>query len=81
MLAHMAGMLHDVKRNKKDHAVEGAAFSREVLRDFPLSEQEQADVCTGYGKAHSQALLGHGPAQILGTGLLIQPSGLFAGAG
>ncbi|MEN8244583.1 MAG: HD domain-containing protein [Thermodesulfobacteriota bacterium] len=46
MLAHMAGMLHDVKRNKKDHAVEGAAFSREVLRDFPLSVQEQEDICT-----------------------------------
>ena len=44
MLAHMAGMLHDVKRNKKDHAVEGAAFSREVLRNFALSDRERNDV-------------------------------------
>ena len=26
MLAHMAGLLHDVKRKEKDHAVEGAVF-------------------------------------------------------
>jgi hypothetical protein len=41
MLAHMAGLLHDVKRKKKDHAVEGAAFSQEVLQDFPLSARER----------------------------------------
>ena len=41
MLAHMAGLLHDVKRKKKDHAVEGAAFSQEVLQDFPLSTRER----------------------------------------
>ena len=46
MLAHMAGMLHDIKRNKKDHAIKGAVFSREVLRDFHLSVQERDDVCT-----------------------------------
>jgi hypothetical protein len=44
MLAHMAGMLHDVKRKEKDHAVAGAVFSREVLQDFPLSAQEQDDI-------------------------------------
>ena len=44
MLAHMAGLLHDVKRKKKDHAIEGAVFSQEVLQDFPLSAQERDDV-------------------------------------
>lgn len=44
MLAHMAGLLHDVKRKKKDHAIAGAAFSREVLQDFPLSDNERDDV-------------------------------------
>ena len=46
MLAHMAGLLHDVKRKQKDHAIAGAAFSREVLQDFPLSNQERDDVST-----------------------------------
>ncbi len=44
MLVHIAGLLHDVKRKEKDHAVEGAAFSQEVLQDFPLSAQERDDV-------------------------------------
>ena len=44
MLAHMAGLLHDVKRKQKDHAVAGEAFSREVLRGFPLSDRERNDV-------------------------------------
>jgi hypothetical protein len=44
MLAHMAGMLHDVKRKEKDHAVAGADFSRKVLGDFALSEQERNDI-------------------------------------
>jgi hypothetical protein len=46
MLAHMAGMLHDVKRKQKDHAIAGAAFSREVLQDFPLSDDERDHVST-----------------------------------
>ena len=45
LLAHMAGLLHDVKRTQKDHAIAGALFSEEVLQDFPLSDQERDDVC------------------------------------
>lgn len=43
-LSHMAGLLHDVKRNQKDHAVAGAAFSRRVLPAFSLSAQEVDDI-------------------------------------
>ena len=40
-IVQCAGLLHDIKRKKKDHAVEGAAFSQEVLQDFPLSARER----------------------------------------
>ena len=43
-LSHMAGLLHDVKRSQKDHAVAGAAFSRRVLTSFSLTVQEVQDV-------------------------------------
>jgi len=43
-LSHMAGLLHDVKRKKKNHAVEGALFSRKILPAFSLSPQEVEDV-------------------------------------
>lgn len=44
MLAHIAGMLHDVKRKEKDHAIAGAAYSRNMLKNFPLSAREREDV-------------------------------------
>jgi len=44
VVAQMAGLLHDIKRKQKNHAVKGAAFSRKVLQDFPLSAKEVDDV-------------------------------------
>ncbi len=43
-LAQIAGLLHDVKRKQKNHAVEGAEFSRRLLQDFTLSAQEVDDI-------------------------------------
>jgi len=43
-IAQVAGLLHDVKRKHRDHAVKGAEFSRQVLQDFPLSVDEVDDV-------------------------------------
>jgi len=45
LLVQSAGLLHDIRRKKKDHAVKGAEFAEKLLRDFPLSSEEVADIC------------------------------------
>jgi hypothetical protein len=45
LLVQCAGLLHDIRRKKKDHAIKGAAFTKKLLQDFPLSSKEVADIC------------------------------------
>ena len=45
ILLQFAGLLHDIKRKKKNHSAEGAAFAREVLKDYPFSPEELDDIC------------------------------------
>ncbi len=45
LLVQCAGLLHDIRRKKKDHAIKGAAFTKKLLQDFPLSSREVADIC------------------------------------
>ena len=45
LLVQSAGLLHDIRRKKKDHAIKGAEFTKKLLRDFPLSSKEVADIC------------------------------------
>ena len=40
-----AGLLHDIKRKKKEHAKRGAACAREILKDYSLAPDEIEDVC------------------------------------
>ena len=40
-----AGLLHDIKRKKKEHAKLGAALAREILKNYPLTTDEIEDVC------------------------------------
>ncbi len=40
-----AGLLHDIKRKKKEHAKLGAVYARKVLGDYPLVPDEIEDVC------------------------------------
>jgi len=44
-IVHCAGLLHDIKRKKKDHAKLGAAHARKILKDYPLASDEIEDVC------------------------------------
>lgn len=44
-LVQSAGLLHDIKRKEKDHAVQGAAFSRDLLKAYPFSALESEDIC------------------------------------
>lgn len=44
-LAHSAGLLHDVMRKKKDHAVEGADYAADFLKPYPFTPDEITDIC------------------------------------
>ena len=44
-LAHTAGLLHDVKRQKKDHSSHAAAHARKVLKKYPFSADEIDRIC------------------------------------
>lgn len=46
LILQCAGLLHDIKRKEKNHSIEGAAFAREVLKDYPFSPEELDDICT-----------------------------------
>jgi HD superfamily phosphohydrolase YqeK len=45
LVVQCAGLLHDIKRKMKDHAIQGANQARKMLSLYPLSEQEIDDVC------------------------------------
>lgn len=41
VLAQLAGLLHDLKRNEKNHAQSGARAAERLLLEFPLSGEER----------------------------------------
>ena len=43
-LAHIAGILHDIKRSSKDHARLGAEEAKTILKEFDLTHTEQEAV-------------------------------------
>jgi hypothetical protein len=44
-IVQCAGLLHDIKRKKKNHARLGAEHARKILKDYPLEQDEIDDVC------------------------------------
>ena len=44
LLAHLSGLLHDIRRAEKNHAERGADEAAAILASFPLSDEECADV-------------------------------------
>lgn len=44
LIVQCAGLLHDIKRKKKEHAKLGAAHAREILKDYPLAPAEIEDI-------------------------------------
>ncbi|MGD2037877.1 MAG: hypothetical protein PVH28_08340 [Desulfobacterales bacterium] len=45
-LVQAAGLLHDIKRKKKDHAYHSAVHAKKLLKKYPFSAQEIKDICT-----------------------------------
>ena len=44
-IVQCAGLLHDIKRKKKDHARLGARYARKILKNYPLEPDEIDDIC------------------------------------
>lgn len=44
-VAQCAGLLHDICRRERDHAVAGADLAARLLRPFPFSPEEREDIC------------------------------------
>lgn len=40
-----AGLLHDIKRKEKEHAIKGAEYAGKLLKDYPFSADETEDIC------------------------------------
>jgi len=40
-----AGLLHDIKRKEKDHAIKGSEYAGEILKDYSFSADEAEDIC------------------------------------
>ena len=51
LLAHLAGLLHDIRRSEKNHAERGAEEAAGILASFPLRDEESAGV-TGAIRNH-----------------------------
>ncbi|GAB6095714.1 hypothetical protein JCM14469_19660 [Desulfatiferula olefinivorans] len=45
LLAQCAGLLHDILRRRKNHALAGADYAAELLPAYPFSPMEIADIC------------------------------------
>ena len=45
ILVQCAGLLHDIKRKKKDHSHRGAQKARQILRQYPLTRADVEDIC------------------------------------
>lgn len=45
IIVQSAGLLHDIKRKMKHHAVEGAEFALKKLRSYPYAPDEIQDIC------------------------------------
>jgi len=45
LMVQSAGLLHDIRRKKKDHALRGAQFAPQLLTKLPFNNQEVAQIC------------------------------------
>ena len=44
-LVQSAGLLHDIKRKRKDHSTHAAAHAKKVLKKYPFSSEEIENIC------------------------------------
>jgi len=51
IIVQSAGLLHDIKRKMKHHAVEGAEYARKTLRVYPYAPDEIEDIMSGHSQS------------------------------
>jgi hypothetical protein len=44
-LVQTAGLLHDIKRKRKDHSAHAATYAKKVLKKYPFSPEEIENIC------------------------------------
>jgi hypothetical protein len=44
-LVQSAGLLHDIKRKRKDHSTHAATHAKKVLKKYPFSSEEIENIC------------------------------------
>ncbi len=44
-LVQSAGLLHDIKRKRKDHSTHAATYAKKVLKKYPFSSEEIENIC------------------------------------
>lgn len=72
LLAHLAGILHDIRRAEKDHAERGANEAEKILLAFPLLDDEREGIAGAIRnhEAFRPCLVAAGPsARILSDAL------------
>jgi hypothetical protein len=45
-LVQSAGLLHDIKRKKKDHSSRAAVHAKKLLKKYPFSSEEIGNICS-----------------------------------
>jgi hypothetical protein len=45
LMVQSAGLLHDIRRKKKNHAIKAAQFAPQLLTTLPFNDQEVAQIC------------------------------------
>lgn len=64
LLAQCAGLLHDVCRKEKSHAIRGAAAARDILKTYPLIPEEVVHVCAAIRNHEAFTRLDQLPAHL-----------------
>jgi hypothetical protein len=68
VLVQCAGLIHDIKRRKKDHAGEGSIFAREVFKGFAFEADEVDDMALAI--ANHEAFKDPAPIESVGGEIL-----------
>ncbi len=59
IVTQCAALLHDIKRNRENHAVRGADHARKILEDLPFTPDETREICQAI--RHHEAFKEDGP--------------------
>ncbi|MCP4694273.1 MAG: HD domain-containing protein [Desulfobacterales bacterium] len=62
IITQCAALLHDIKRNRENHAVRGADHAKKILKDLPFTLEEAGEICQAI--RHHEAFKEDDPANV-----------------